>query len=185
MGRTRIRLLLAAVLLIPILLYWGAGGTPSERVSPYAPDAGVDSFMKGATLIQYDHQGNRARKIEAQSVQHNLGNSTYQAPRMLRHNQNGSRIEVTARNGQLDDAQQQLQLSGDVKLYKTTTAGKVQQIRTEQMDYFPATEIAETSAPVTLLAPGHEVTAVGLRADLKNGQIDLLSEVKGLHQNEQ
>jgi len=184
MGTTRIRLILAAALLIPILLYWGAGNTPSERQTSPPTDAGIDSFMKDASVVQYSPQGHIHQALRASSIEHRQGTNYFTAPSLLRNVAGNGQINVNANHGQMDDNQQQLDLHGAVQLYSKPASGKVQQLSSERMIYYPQQNQAETSVAVAYLTPGHRITAVGLKADLTNGQIDLLSEVKGLHTNE-
>ncbi len=184
MGRTRIRLLLAALLLIPILLYWGAGNTPSERLSGTPSDAGIDSFMKGATVVEYSPTGQVEQALSASRMEHRQGSNYFTLPSLQRNVAGSGQMSINAQNGQMDDSQQRLDLHGAVKLYNKPTTGETQQLSSERMTYYPQQNQAETSAPVAFLTPGHRITAVGLKADLAKGQIDLLSEVKGLHNNE-
>lgn len=183
MGRTRIRLLLAALLLVPVLLYWGAGNTPSEATSLAAPDASIDRYTRDITVIQYGTDGNITRQITASQVEHRLDTSYYTAPVMQRFTDTGD-VRISALRGQMADSQQELAFYGQVQLYKQNEAGKVLQVQTEQMDYLTAQETAVTEHPVIFTAPGHQVSATGMRANMSTGQIDLLSDVKGLHQYE-
>lgn len=184
MGATRIRLILAAALLVPILLYWGAGNTPSERLSGTAADAGIDSFMKDATVVKYDQTGKVQQALHASSIEHRQNTNYFTAPSLQRNLADSGQMSIHARQGQMDDNQQQLDLLGKVELYNKPATGETQQLSSERMTYYPQHHQAETSAPVAFLTPGHRITAVGLKADLAKGQIDLLSEVKGLHNNE-
>jgi len=185
MGRTRIRLLLAAALLIPILLYWGTAQTPSEIGSASAPDAGIDLFMTAPVMVQYDLEGNVSQQLTAKEVHHQQTNSYFKQPQLIRYQVDKPPVKINAQSGIMDDDQQQVFLEGKVRIQNNVLSGGVRQLRTEQLTYYPQKDYAETDVPVTLLAPGHHVTAIGLQADLKNGRMDLLSEVKGLHNNGQ
>lgn len=184
MRATRIRLVLAAVLLVPILLYWGAGNTPSERLNGAGTDVGIDSFMKGATVVEYDRSGKVRQALHASSIEHRQNTNYFTQPSLRRNLADNGQMSINAHNGQMDDNQQQLDLRGAVELYNKPALGETQQLSSERMTYYPQRHQAETSAPVAFLTPGHRITAVGLKADLTKGQIDLLSEVKGLHNNE-
>jgi LPS export ABC transporter protein LptC len=73
-----------------------------------------------------------------------------------------------------------VQLTGNVVVTGTTpTDSQPITLRTNSMRINTPTEFIETADPVTILWSGHELTAVGMKADLKAGTLSLESDVHG------
>lgn len=184
MGRTRIRLMLAAMLLVPALLYWGAGNTPSERISTAAPDVGVRSFVKGASITQYTTQGQIQERLRAAGIEYRQQTQYLTEPALVRYTSNRSAITVNAQRGTLHDDNARLDLSGDVFIRNLVDTGQTQELSAPEMTWLPNENRAETSTSVIYQTEGHRVTAVGMKADMNTNRVELLSKVKGLHSNE-
>ncbi|MCV6591071.1 MAG: LPS export ABC transporter periplasmic protein LptC [Marinobacterium sp.] len=184
MGRTRFRLLLAALLLIPFLLYWGAGNTPSERSRVQPPETEIDSFMTGLKITEYSTQGDILQQIQASHLEHRQGINYFTLPVLEQHSANGSQNRLEADRGQIDDGQQRMDLYDNVILQRRLSDGSRQQLYTEQLSWFPQQKLLHTRTDIIFNMPGHQIRAAGLKADLNTGRIDLLSGVKGLHNND-
>ena len=73
-----------------------------------------------------------------------------------------------------------VQLNGNVTIQGPAPgSGEPLSLRTESLRINTPTEYIETDAPVQLRWSGHELTAVGLKADLKAGLLRLESKVHG------
>lgn len=184
MGRTRIRLILAAMLLVPALLYWGAGNTPSERASTVAPAVDIRSFVKGASVTQYTPQGQIQERLRATTIEYRRQTQYLTAPSLVRYTSDRSAITVNAQQGTLHDDNARLELTGDVIIRNLAETGQTQQLSAPEMTWFPHDNRAETSTSVVYRTEGHHMTAVGMKADMNTNRVELLSKVKGLHSNE-
>ena len=82
--------------------------------------------------------------------------------------------------GQVRAAGDDVELTGNVLLRGSMPgSGEPLSLSTEKLRINTPTEFIETDAPVKLLWSRHELTAVGLKADLKAGTLRLESDVHG------
>jgi LPS export ABC transporter protein LptC len=73
-----------------------------------------------------------------------------------------------------------VQLSGNVEVTGTAPgSGEPLTLSTRTMRINTPTEFIETKDPVTMSWSGHEIKAVGMKADLKAGKLRLESDVHG------
>jgi lipopolysaccharide export system protein LptC len=87
---------------------------------------------------------------------------------------------MTSDRGQVRANGDDVQLSGNVTILGPAPgSGEPLSLRTQSLRINTPTEYIETDAPVQLRWSGHELTAVGLKADLKAGLLSLESEVHG------
>lgn len=187
MSSTRLRLLLAALLLLPLLLYWGFGGTRLQppRQAPMEPAA--DYFMRGVQVDEYGDDGRLKRQMSASELKHlpQLAEHRFSDPHLKIYREGRPPLQITALRGTLDDAQQELELEGKVRVHDNPDTGRGSQLDTSRMTLYPQRDFAQTDAPVVLTTAYDRVTATGMTADLAAGRMELLSDVKGLHNHAQ
>ena len=83
-------------------------------------------------------------------------------------------------HGQVRANGDDVQLTGNVTILGPAPgSGLPLSLKTESLRINTPTEYIETDAPVQLRWSGHELTAVGLKADLKAGLLRLESKVHG------
>jgi LPS export ABC transporter protein LptC len=87
---------------------------------------------------------------------------------------------LTSDHGQVREEGNDVQLNGNVRV-TGPPQGSVEplSLTTETLRINTPTEFIETDAPVKLRWSGHELNAVGMRADLKAGTLSLESDVNG------
>jgi LPS export ABC transporter protein LptC len=87
---------------------------------------------------------------------------------------------LTSDHGQVREEGNDVQLNGNVRVTGPSQAGvEPLSLTTETLRINTPTEFIETDAPVKLRWSGHELNAIGMRADLKAGTLRLESEVNG------
>lgn len=86
---------------------------------------------------------------------------------------------LNADNGEVLDDGRMITLSGDVVAATRAEDGPVATIRTDYLEFEPATDIASTDRRVTVDYAGNTVRALGLRALLREDRLELLAEVQG------
>jgi lipopolysaccharide export system protein LptC len=78
---------------------------------------------------------------------------------------------------------QTLLLEGEVVVDRTTESGQLPvTLFTRDLRVRPAERYVETAAPARAVTPGGELRAVGARAWLDQGRVELLSEVRGVYE---
>ena len=87
---------------------------------------------------------------------------------------------LTSDHGQVREEGNDVELNGNVRLTGPPQGGvEPLSLTTETLRINTPTEFIETDAPVKLRWSGHEIDAVGMRADLKAGTLSLESDVNG------
>ena len=87
---------------------------------------------------------------------------------------------LTSDHGQVREEGNDVELSGNVRVTGPPQSGvEPLSLTTDTLRINTPTEFIETDAPVKLRWSGHEMDAVGMRADLKAGTLSLESDVNG------
>jgi LPS export ABC transporter protein LptC len=87
---------------------------------------------------------------------------------------------LTSDHGQVREEGNDVELNGNVRVTGPPQGGvEPLSLTTETLRINTPTEFIETDAPVKLRWSGHELDAVGMRADLKAGTLSLESDVNG------
>ncbi|MGB0466327.1 MAG: LPS export ABC transporter periplasmic protein LptC [Pontibacterium sp.] len=184
----RTRLIAAALLLGPVLLYWGLALTPGERrgTTPEALLQGQDYFALNTQTRIYNEQGNLSQQLDSPRLDHypQQAINVFQTPEILLTDEDGSTTHINALKGTLPDTQSKVILAGNVRVQDNAISGLKTDISTERLTLYPETKFAETTEPVTIISDKVRYDAVGMKASLKARTLQLLSNVQGLHKNE-
>jgi len=87
---------------------------------------------------------------------------------------------LTSDHGQVREEGNDVELNGNVRVTGPPQGGvEPLSLTTETLRINTPTEFIETDAPVKLRWSGHELDAIGMRADLKAGTLSLESDVNG------
>jgi lipopolysaccharide export system protein LptC len=89
---------------------------------------------------------------------------------------------LLADSGRISAGADIIELNGNVVAASAAEASPATTIRTDSLRYDPATGVAETDGPVTILYASSVVHAQGLRARLREGRLDLLGQVHGRYE---
>jgi lipopolysaccharide export system protein LptC len=89
---------------------------------------------------------------------------------------------VTAQEGRLDSNNEWFSLSQEVVARQTSEKQGETTITTSDLRLNTREQFAETSKAVTMRAAKSQITAIGMRADIKRDHIQLLSNVKGTYE---
>lgn len=187
MKNTRLRLLIATLILIPVLVYWGFTGTPSEHSGRSSGNQGVDYFMNGVTTISYDETGIIKQATDAIRVEHYPDKALNQleSPQVRLYREHGLPVRINALTAHIGDNQEVVTLEGNVQVINNTASGQRSRLTTQWLSVFPEKQTAETHAKVTLLSGNSIMQATGMKADFNSSRVELLSDVKGQHTNAQ
>ncbi len=184
---SRTRLILAASLLAPVLLYWGAGRAPTETPLPALTpgDAATDYYLRDAKIRQFDHQGLLHQELSSPRLEHfpEPGVLRAQSPDIvLFASKDQDQVVIRAQQGQMLDSNEQIDLSGDVSVTKSPASGADLRLETQTLTLIPSQQFVETDAAVTLFSRGGETRANGMKAHLNTRKVELLSDVEGRYE---
>ena len=91
---------------------------------------------------------------------------------------------ITADNGQSQAGVSQVHLWGNVKLLQPPARNSHNMtMTTSSLIIFPEKQLAQTDQPVVITEPGTVINGVGLRANLNTGEIQLLSQARGVYKS--
>lgn len=148
---------------------------------PNTPNA----FMTEAHYIQFNQQGALESDIYSPKVVHYPEDDTtvFDDPRMIAHSDDQLTWIITADHGTSRQGLDVLFLQDNVKILRIKdTDNKTTTLTTTALTAYVPQRFAKTDQPVTITQPGSVVNSVGLTADLKKGEIQLLSQVHGTYE---
>lgn len=147
----------------------------------------IDEYMEGMQAIRFDINGVPKETLSAQKWYHrrHIAITEMIEPQLSLKSKDGSRWEIQAKTGQAfqvaaHHAIDKVILSNDVSIKRIHQGNDTAlwQLLTDSLTFYPKTEISETSSKITILGKQSIIEAIGLKAHLGKGQMELLSEVK-------
>lgn len=144
-----------------------------------------DAFMVKAIYTRMDDQGSLHNQIYTSSMTHYSKNdvSKFTNPRIIIYTQDRQPWDVTSEQGISRHGINEVTLQNNVKVHQT--AGPNNQeltLTTSSLTIFPESQTAHTDQAVTIIQPGTVINSVGLQADLKKGEVELLSKARGVYE---
>ena len=132
---------------------------------------------------QFNHQGETARQLHADRLEQWPGDSTarLQQPRLMLVDSRRQHWHASARNGRISETRATLVLEQQVKLVREPGDSDLV-LSTELLRIADQGNLAETDQPVVLESGSWHVSAEGFRAELGNQQLELLGNVRGIHE---
>ena len=173
----------------------GRGDNDVDTVTALPPDPGYAA--RDAQVIETGFDGRERYRLKAAVIRQQIDSSVIdleqlqmdyhpgaqpgvpgEAPTTSQHS--NEVWHMTSDHGQVRANGDDVQLNGNVTIVGTAPgSGLPLSLKTESLRINTPTEYIETDAPVQLRWSGHELTAVGLKADLKAGTLRLESDVHG------
>lgn len=183
-GRTR--LIIAAGILIPTVIYLGLDEPKKSRLSPDAPSATQqqsDYYIVNGKIRDYSAQGTLEQQLSALQLEHlpALQQTTVIAPQLTIFDADTPPQSISSKAGIILDDNSQVTLAGSVVLQNNPDKSQATILTTEALLFFPQKDLIETDRPVVLISPAGKTTATGMTIDTRHSKIDLLSEVKGIY----
>lgn len=173
----------------------GRGGGESDETAVTMPDPGYAA--RDAEVIETGFDGRERYRLKAQVIRQQLDASVIELENLGMDYHPGAQSAIpgeapvsasvaqevwhlNADHGRVRSNGDDVQLRGNV-VVTGTTAGSPEPLtlRTNSLRVNTPTEFIETQDPVTIQWSGHEITSVGMKADLKAGILSLESDVHG------
>lgn len=184
----------AGILLLALAIFYSARYWPQrlpmipESVAPVTEDARPDYVITDFHAIDLDESGRIRYELTATQLAHfgTPQRADLTAPDMIfyrdNHAEAGERPpwQLTARNGTLSESGKRLDLAGNVRVARLVAEDSDgMTMETEQLTVYGDREFAQTSRPVALRAAQAQLTGTGMDIDLKHGQLNLHTRVRG------
>ncbi|WP_151702965.1 LPS export ABC transporter periplasmic protein LptC [Nitrincola alkalilacustris] len=180
----RLRVLLALLIMIPLLLFWGFFGIPTDSSPDRAPlPDEVDFFIRDARIQMYGSDGQLQQEITSPLARHlpGLEQTQLTSPVLLQPRADGSLLEITANEAWMLDDETKIELAGDVQVIDNPVQGTPMIMTTSVLALFPPLDFASTEAAVTFTDGQSRTDAVGMQAWFRERRVELLSEVRGIY----
>lgn len=148
-------------------------------VEPRAEAAGATHLLSGVTITEQDRSGVPRYRLSAVRLTHfDDATTTLQQPRLQLYRAGAADWSLRAVRGELDSSGDQLQLYGSVELQRGQPA---LQLESEALHVDIKQQIARSDVAVRAVAPQWQIDAIGMVADGKQQQLQLLNQVRGYY----
>lgn len=155
----------------------------------YRPDAKPtqttmlpDAFMEDVTATFMDEQGRPSMKIITPKLTHYTENDTTHLiqPQLTLYRKSPTPWYITSRYAKATHGIDNVNFWEEVTIHHVADENNpATLIKTPTLTVHPNEQTAETTDLITLVQPNITVNATGMYADLKSGNIKLLSQSKG------
>lgn len=180
------RIILAATILIPVLLYWGFSSSPNESISSNAKAKNkIDYFVENATFKEWDSNGRLLRKTESILLEHHPKEkvSHLNKPINTSYRKDYSQLQISSDIGLARDNNRRTDLSGNVVIIDNPKTESQTVMNTNFLTIYPKKDYAETEDHVTITSPNSKLEGVGMDVTFDTRILNLHSRVKGTHSN--
>ena len=141
------------------------------------------SYMENFTTRIFDEQGSPRYELQATRMAHypHDQHSEFTAPRFTAYRPNGQRWTLVAEQGAALNNAEKILLQGEVLMHRFLNADTLAdlEIRTRDVMVRPDDSYAETDQSIVLVRNEGTIEAVGLQAHFREGNVKLLSQVRG------
>lgn len=176
--------LLGLTPLLLALLVWDlefsdiAPNASSGELNQPAPDA----IVENPKLLQYNLYGRLEQQIQGTQLLsfNNENRLLVTHPKFVFTEESGALWNISANEGSFLEANNTFNLEGDVEMNRQSTRLPLS-LSTSSLELDLDGQRLQTSSPVIIEAPGHQITSEGFRADLSSSQFELLKNVVARH----
>jgi LPS export ABC transporter protein LptC len=163
---------------------WLLSRPPAEAPARLAPEAGepLGFYLRDAVLIGTDAEGRVSYRIYADRVEQIEAEDDLVLDEVRVEYDTSEQVpwRLTAKQGTAAIGGEYLELFGGVRLANDPDEGIVPTVvETQQLRLDPASFVASSDQSVVFRRGSARITAVGFRANLKDGQLDLESQGYG------
>ncbi len=196
MPRNLLSLLIFAALTLLVVVLWES--PPSQLLRDPAGDQSEaadhpDIYMSGVEVMQYDERGAMDYHFRAERMDHfqldprRPGPKDYteiDAPHIILYRRQTVPRFIQSNRGHADASGEIITLIDDVRVWQTQNDQLISELTTTKLVVKPDEQYAETDKPVMIDAGINNVKAVGMKAFFDQDRIELLSQVRSLHDTE-
>lgn len=141
-----------------------------------------DAFMEDVTALIMDKEGNPKMKIVTSKMVHytEMDTTNLTSPQLTLYRKSPTPWFVTSQKAKAINGIEQVDFYDDVTIHHPPDESNPSTlIKTTSLTVHPNEETADTDEFITLIQPNLTVKATGMHADMKTGDIKLLSEARG------
>jgi len=184
------RWLVAAMLSVAALVSWWilqeveTGGGALTQIPPHE----VDYYLEDFQVKNMDRQGNLRDQVSAKKMTHYSDNDTADLvqPEFVFYQAAGEQWSITAQSGEIVGQGDIVRFSGAVRLTRESQSDQPRLVvNADDMEFRVNEQLAQTDHSVEIIYDGGVARAVGLRVDVANRYVRLLSNVRGRYVHRQ
>ncbi len=140
-----------------------------------------DYFIEGLKATVFNGNGSLHYRLASQRLDHYPDDNTLQlaAPVLRMFTEKQPPWIMIAEQGMVYDDGRRIHLNGAVDISQPGDARNRMQLLTRDLRIDTQRDYAETDAAVKLTRGYHQTTAVGMRANLRLGRVELLADTRG------
>lgn len=142
----------------------------------------MDAFVKNVDTIQYTATGQKRYHLASPKVKHYKEDASAHVAQPIFdiYSADGEPWQITSDYALIIDDGEQINLVDNVVISGLhTKTHKNTRLTTPKATYYPSSNTAESSSDVTINQPGTNIDATGMETFFNEGNIKLLSNVKG------
>lgn len=173
-------LLVALLAAITALSFWFRISSQRSAQPPAAAARLPDYYLEGMERRELDQAGVLRSVLRTERLEHfsDDDSATLVRPRLEIYNDDGWTWLVQAESGWSNGAGTEVWLHGPVEIQHRDAAGDDQlHVATSELRLLPKEQFAETDRAATIREPRSVATGVGLRANLAENRVELLTQV--------
>lgn len=181
MNSLRYVAILVIVLILASLSGWWLAELRKQPPQVSVPNENdYDYFLTNFSTTVLNEQGKTAYLVKAAYMEHypSDNRAVLTQPHLTLLDTPATWV-AQAQNGVVYIDQQTLDLSGDVIVKQTSTAAATVVLTTDKLHINAADKTLETTSQVKIQSGKDTIVATGLKANLVNGHLELLSRVQG------
>lgn len=171
---------LTLVLLVAaIVTGWSAWRQRAETTESAVASTRADYVLHDFELVALDGEGQEAFLVRAPLLARSPDDKTMSitTPLFLIPDKHGKRWQVRSKTGWVSADNSEVRLRGKVEATSPPGDSRPSVMKTEQLKVFPDKNMASSAVLVTVTQPGFTMRGTGMRADLADKRIQLLSKV--------
>lgn len=141
----------------------------------------ADYFMEDFEITTMNAKGQPSSLLVSEKMLHYPDDDSTELskPLMTMYRDNGMPWKISADRGWVSANNELILLSGNVLIKRTSGPGnRPVELFTDRLRIHPKTDFAETDQPITMLSNKRRTTAIGMRAYIRLGQLQLLNDVR-------
>jgi len=182
---------LGAALLIALAAIWDFSPEDLMRDDPAEQERFPEAYLIESETRLFDAEGRLHYHLTSERADQfqqlpdrasDLDYSLIVKPRLSMYGETDDPWHLHADMGQSNADGDRIKLWDNVRAWQDTGAGR-NALTTPELVIFPARQFAETDKAVKMRSPQGVTDAVGMRADLEQDTIELLSQVRGTYES--
>ena len=164
--------------------WYFASSSPVVKLDDQTLSTTPDTIIKQLTIQQFDAKGQLSHYLQTPLMRHVPLENTHQldTPNIIISQPNQPSWEINARQAIALNGGQQITFKNDVTIHQKKDAHREETtLSTEELTYFPKSQLATTEKNILILQAKNSVRSTGMNAWLAENRVQLLSNARGTY----